>query len=223
MRAGTLGPVQFTPVSPTRLAGELARWIDSLPGTHPVAGIDGATEIGSTALADAVAGALADLNRPVIRASTSWWWRPASLRLEFGRTDVDMLLAGWVDTGALLRELLDPLGDNGSGHYLTRLRDPDTDRSIREPRQAAPAGSVLLLDGPFLLAAGLPMDGVVHLQVSRGTLGRALPADRHWWLEGFQRYLSEDRPNEQAAAVVAYDHPAAPAIAWADDAAQTPG
>jgi hypothetical protein len=208
--------VRFTPVTPSRLAGELARWIDTLPGSHPVVGVDGATEIGATALADAVAAELAGLNRPAIRASTLWWWRPASLRLELGRTDVEMLLTGWVDAGAMRRELLEPLGDKGSGHFLRRLRDPGTDRSTREPRQSAPLGAVLLLDGPFLLAADLPMDAVVHLQVSPATLGRSLPADRQWWLEGFHRYAVEDRPVDRAAAVVAYDHPSAPAIAWAD-------
>lgn len=208
--------MRFDPVTPTRLACELARWIDSLPGLHSVVGIDGAAEIGATALADAVATELAGLNRPAIRTSTSWWWRPASLRLEFGRTDVDMLLAGWVDAGAIRRELLDPLDNNGSGRYLSRLRDPVTDRSIREPRQTVPGRAVLLLDGPFLLAAGLPLDALVHLQVSPGTLGRSLPADRQWWLEGFRRYAAEDRPVENAGAVVAYDHPAAPAIRWAD-------
>jgi hypothetical protein len=66
-----------------------------------------------------------------------------------------------------------------------------------------------------LLADRLPLDAVVHLQTSRSTLARALPSDRQWWLNGFDRYWNEDRPAEKAAAVIAYDHPRAPAIAWA--------
>ena len=75
------------------------------------------------------------LGRSAVRVSTSWWWRPASLRLEFGRTDVDMLLGGWVDDAALRRELLDPFGPGGTrslpspatgpGHRPVRPRGPD--------------------------------------------------------------------------------------------------
>jgi len=207
--------VRFTPLTPERLADDIAHWIVELPQEHPRVGIDGAAEIGATALADAIAPRLGELGRPGLRASTSWWWRPASLRLELGRTDTDMLLGGWVDGGALRRELLDPLGPTGSGSHLVRLRDPVTDRSVRDSRVAAPPRAALLLDGPFLLADQLPLDAVVHLQTTRSTLARALPADRQWWLDGFDRYRIEDRPAEQAVAVIAYDHPRAPAIAWA--------
>jgi len=201
-------------LTPERLVSDLADWIVDLPQEHPRVGIDGAAEIGATALADAIARRLAELGRPGLRASTSWWWRPASLRLELGRTDTDMLLGGWVDGAALRRELLDPLGPAGSGNHLLRLRDPMTDRSVRDARFAAPPRAVLLLDGPFLLADQLPLDAVVHLQTSRSTLARALPADRQWWLDGFDRYRTEDAL-EGLAAVIAYDHPRAPAIAWA--------
>ena len=206
--------MRFTPLTPERLVSDLADWIVDLPQEHPRVGIDGAAEIGATALADAIARRLAELGRPGLRASTSWWWRPASLRLELGRTDTDMLLGGWVDGAALRRELLDPLGPAGSGNHLLRLRDPMTDRSVRDARFAAPPRAVLLLDGPFLLADQLPLDAVVHLQTSRSTLARALPADRQWWLDGFDRYRTEDAL-EGLAAVIAYDHPRAPAIAWA--------
>ena len=114
----------------------------------------------------------------MVRASTVWWWRPASLRLEYGHRDVDMLLTGWVDSGSLRRELLDPLASGGSGDHLARLRDPVTDRSLREPRSRAEPGTILLLDGPLLLAADLPLDAVVHLQVfgdARSRTGAGAP------------------------------------------------
>ena len=143
--------MRFTPLTPDRLADELATWVESLlPGRTRV-GIDGATEIGATDLADAVAEQLRSRGRPVVRASTVWWWRPASLRLEYGHRDVDMLLTGWVDSGSLRRELLDPLASGGSGDHLARLRDPATDRSLREPRSRAEPGTILLLDGPLPL------------------------------------------------------------------------
>jgi len=208
-------PVRFVPMTPVRLAADLAAWIDGLDIARPRIGIDGPVEVGTADLADAIAAELPALGRQSVRVSTSWWWRPASLRLELGKNDVDMLLGGWVDDGALRRELLDPFGPGGSGRYLRRLRDPLTDRSVREDRIQANDRAVLLLDGPFLRAGGLPLDAVVHVQVSRSTLARSLPPDREWWLEAFDRYVTEDHPLENAAVVVAYDHPAAPAVSWA--------
>jgi len=217
--AGSLGAVRFVPVTPVRLAEELAGWIHDLEAEHPLVGFDGPAEVGAAALADAVSDRVQALGRPVIRVSTQWWWRPASLRLELGRTEVDMLLSGWVDTAAMRRELFDPLRSGGSGWFLRRLRDPRSDRSLREERVRAAPGSVLLLDGPFLQASGLGagaagLSAIVHLQVSMGTLARSLPVDRQWWVDAFERYRDQDRPANGATAVVAYDHPAAPAIAW---------
>jgi hypothetical protein len=210
-----VGPVRYVPVTPARLAAELARWIDRLDVERPRIGFDGPPEIGAGDLADAVAAELRPLGRSAVRVSTSWWWRPASLRLEFGKTDVDMLLGGWIDNAALRREVFEPFGPGGSGRVLRRLRDPVTDRSVRDSPINAGEQDVLLLDGPFLRAGGLPLDAVVHLQVSRATLARSLPPDRQWWSAAFDRYLVEDQPVEQAAVVVAYDHPAAPAVNWA--------
>ena len=89
--------MRFVPLTPARLAADLAAWINGLDIARPRIGIDGPAEIGAADLADAVAAELPALGRPAVRVSTSWWWRPASLRLEFGKNDVDMLLGGWVD------------------------------------------------------------------------------------------------------------------------------
>ncbi len=203
----------FEPVAPARLAGDLAAWIAGMPRARPAVGIDGPAEAGAGALADAVADALAAGGRPALRVSTRWWWRAAALRLEYGHDDVDMLLTGWLDAPALTREVLDPLAA-GAAEVITRLRDPATDRSVREPRRAVPKTAPLVVDGPFLLAAGLPLDGLVHLRLSPAAVSRALPADRAWWLAGFERYASEYQPEDHADAVVAFDHPRAPAVAW---------
>lgn len=215
------GNVRFTPVTPARLVDDLVTWMETVRiddtargGAHRTIGIDGAAEAGGTELADAVAERIRSAGRPVIRISTQWWWRPASLRLELGRTDVDMLLYGWVDSAALRREVLEPLGTGGSGSYLPRLRDPQTDRSVRDRRVAAGTGAVVILDGPFLLAAELGLDAVVHLQVSPARLTRVLPPERHWWVEAFERYRTAEDPAAVADVVIAYDHPQAPAIRW---------
>jgi hypothetical protein len=203
-------------MTPARLIDALADWIllrAGLPGeVGTVVGFDGPGEIGTTDLADKVAEALQAFGRPVIRASTNWWWRPPALRLEFGREDVDMLLTGWVDGQALRRELIDPVHRPGSS-YITRLRDPVTGRSIKQPPRMASAPSVLLLDGPFLLAADVPLDAVVGFGVSQATLTRSLGPQRAWWITGFARYDDEYRVLEQADVVLSYDHAAVPAAA----------
>ncbi|WP_420124447.1 uridine kinase [Nakamurella sp.] len=206
--------MRFRPLTPALLARDLADHIDRRPEPRPRVGIDGFAETGADGLADAVGERLRELGRPVIRASTRWWWRAASLRLELGRTDPDMLLYGWVDGGALRRELLDPVAAAAPGGYLPRLRDPATDRAIRDERRPVREGTIVLIDGPFLLADPDGLDAVVHLRLSPAALARALPADRQWWVPAYERYVADERPAARADATVTYDHPAAPAIAW---------
>ncbi len=207
----------FTPLTPHLLVDRLARWVADLPGEHPAVGMDGATELGAADLTDAIAERVRELGRPVLRISTPWWWRPASLRLELGRTDIDMLLHGWVDAAALRREVFGAMAPGGSGTVIQRLRDPVTDRSVRDQRFVVDDVAVVLVDGPFLLAADLPIDRVVHLQVSAAALGRALPAERGWWLGAFERYRREYHPETAADVVISYDHPASPAVRWPSD------
>ena len=101
----------------------------------------------------------------------------------------------------------------GSASLVARLRDPETDRSVRDEREAVPPNAVVLLDGPFLATLGLPVDAFVHLRVSDVVLARRLPPDRQWWMAGFDRYRREYRPDDRADVVVSYDHPSAPAMA----------
>lgn len=206
--------VPFSPIGPAALALALARWIDGRSEMRQRIGLDGLAECGSDTLAEEIAAELSIIGRPTVRVSTAWWWRPAALRLEHGREDVESLLSGWVDVGALRREVLNPLGPVGTGGHLTRLRDPGTDRSIRQSRAGAADSTVLLASGPFLLTHELPWEGVIHLQVSPATVARALPPERRWWVGGYLRYLNEFQPSVTADVVVSYDHPATPAVRW---------
>ena len=211
--------MRFIPLRPAKLVGALADWVLALAepadGAGFVVGFDGLAEIGTTKLADDIAEALRDSGRHIIRTSTTWWWRPPALRLELGRQDVDMLLTGWVDAEALRRELIDPVVATGT-NYITRLRDPDSGRSIRQQARTAPAGAILLLDGPFLLTADLPFGAVVGLAVSPGRLRRALPAERAWWADAFEHYRQEYGPMARADVVLSYDHESAPAASGLD-------
>ena len=212
-----MGQVRFTPLTPAKLVDALSDWVLDRarqlgPPAGTVIGFDGLAEIGASELADEVATALRGSGRQIIRAGTGWWWRPSALRLEFGRQDLDMLLTGWVDSEAIRRELVQPV-HVGRSTYITRLRDPDTDRSVRQRADPVSPGAILLLDGPFLLAAELQLDAVVGFSVSRGSLDRALADDRRWWAGAFARYRDDYSPADRSDVLLSYDHPSAPAAA----------
>jgi hypothetical protein len=178
-------------------------------------GVDGAVPGDRSVLADAVGERLAAEGAPVLRASFEDFLRPRSVRLEHGRSDPDAGYEGWYDWAAVLREVLDPLGPGGSGQWLPALWDAAADRATRMPRRSAPAGAVLVLEGPFLLRWELSgaFDAVVHLQTSPAAQRRRLPpqdADRV--VGAWERYLAETDPASRADVLVRCEDPAHPAL-----------
>ncbi len=152
---------------------------------------------------------------PVARVSARDFLRARSLRLEYGRDDPESFYRAWYDLPALRREVLDPLGPGGRGRWLPRLRDPDTDRSVRAELQPAPPGTIAVVDGRFLLRDDVRpgFDLVVHLSVSVAARSRRLPDDEAGRvLPAWDRYLAEVRPAEQADLVAKFDHPDRPAV-----------
>ncbi|WP_231486700.1 uridine kinase [Candidatus Blastococcus massiliensis] len=143
------------------------------------------------------------------------FYRPASLRLEHGRTDPDARYTDWLDAGALTREVLAPVGAGGSGRYLPVLWDLARDRAARAHPEPAPAGGVLLVPGTLLQGIGLPFDVVVHLRVSPAARRRRTPDDQAWALPAFDRYDDEVDPMALADAVVLADHADRPALVLA--------
>jgi hypothetical protein len=142
--------------------------------------------------------------------------RPASLRLEFGRTNPDAYYEGWLDSAGLRREVLDPLGPGGSGRVLPSLWNAETDRASRAGYLDLPPGGVAVVSGHFLLGGGLPFDVTVHLALSPGALRRRTPAAQHWTLPAFARYAEEVIPQSFADLVVRLDDPRHPAIVVPD-------
>lgn len=203
------------PVAPERLADALAdvvgRTASGVPGGVLRVAVDGHPATRPAELADALVDPLRLRGRPALRVGGDWFLRPASLRLERGRTDPDAFYDDRLDVAALRRELLEPLGPGGSGRYLPTLRDADADRATRAPYEKAPAGAVLLLDGALLLGRGLPLDLSIHLRLSPAALVRRTPEDERWTLPAYEQYDREVDPDGTADVVVRVDdvrHPA---------------
>jgi len=140
------------------------------------------------------------------------FYRPASLRLEHGRTDPEARYSDWLDVGALAREVLNPVGPGGSATYLPVLWDVERDRAARTRPQPMPAGGVLLVPGALLQGVGLAFDVVVHLRVGPAARRRLTPDEQAWELPAFDRYDDEVDPAGLADAVVLADHPDRPAL-----------
>ncbi len=205
--------MRVRPVSFDVLVGELAVRLAAAdpPGFLRVA-VDGAPAAGPDRLADALVDPLRVRGRPAVRVRTDDFLRPASVRLEFGRTNPDAFYTGWLDEAALRREVLDPAGPGGSGRIVTTLWNARTDRATREPYTELPPGAVVLVSGALLLGAGLPFDVTVHLAVSAAALDRRTEPESRWTLPAYARYDDEVDPASFADVVVRLEDPRRPAL-----------
>ncbi|WP_219415878.1 uridine kinase [Pseudonocardia nigra] len=203
--------MNVTPVSPNRLADEVAELVAARPGRVRLA-LDGPPPTRPAALAASVATHLRALGRAVVVVSAFDFLRPASVRLEYGHTDPDEFLDGWLDVGGLIREVLDPAGPGGSGRVLPRLWDAAADRAYRDGYAALPEDGVVVLAGALLLGRGLPLDLAVHLRMSGPALARRTPVEEQWTLPAYARYETERDPAGEADLLVLADHPERPAV-----------
>lgn len=178
-------------------------------------GVDGCVPDDAAALADDVTARLTRRGVPTARVRQADFPLPRSQRLELGADDPDALWERWYDNDTLRREVLDPLGPGGAMTWLPTLRDPVTDRSTRAARRPAVPGTVVVVDGRFLLRWELAdvFDLVVHLQTSAAAQARRLDdEERARAVPSWQRYLHEADPAARAHLVVRHDHPHRPAL-----------
>ena len=210
-----MGPVRLEPITWERLADRLAERLLALTpddgGPWPRVAFDGAPAAGTGDLAERVAGALRVRGRFALVAGAEGFLRSASLRFEHGRRDLDAYYDGWLDTGALWREVFGPLEPGGTGRVLPDLWDSAADRATRSPYVQLPPGGVLLLHGPLLLRHWFPFDLTVHLLLTPGALRRRTPENDHWTLPAFERYEAETDPAATAGVLVRADDPRHPA------------
>ncbi|GAA1218839.1 MULTISPECIES: uridine kinase [Streptomyces] len=207
--------VRLEAITWERLGDALAeRLLELKPGDGspwPRVAVDGPPAARPGDLAALVGEALRVRGRPSLAVDTGGFLRPASLRFEYGREDVEAYYSGWFDTAALWREVFGPLEPGGTGRVLPDLWDPAADRATRSTYVELPPGGVLLLHGPLLMGHWFPFDLTVHLKLSPGALRRRTPEDEQWTLPAFERYESETDPAGTADVVVRADDPRHPA------------
>lgn len=205
--------VEYRPIEPAHLPELLADLLEHAPGIGRAlrVAVDGPPCAAPDSLACALLAPLRARGRTAVTIAAESFWRDASLRLEYGHEDVESF-ANWLDAAALRREVLDPLGPDGSGHYLPSLRDPATNRATRARARRAVAGTVVIVSGELLLGRGLPFDVTIHLAMSGAGRARHTDAARQWTLPAFDRYDADVRPVELADVVIRVDDPRHPAI-----------
>jgi hypothetical protein len=203
---------RFTPITPELLADRLVELCaERHSGSAALrVALDGPSCADLSVPIRLLTAGLQEAGRPVALIDATSFYRDASLRLEYGRTDVDSFYQGWLDVAALRREVLDPVAERGQ--YLPSLRDPGTNRSTRARPELLPAAGVLLVRGELLLGAGLPFDLTVHAAVSRQARKRLTPAEWQWTLPAFDRYDLEVDPAGTADVVIRYDDARHPAL-----------
>ncbi|MCB5183147.1 uridine kinase [Streptomyces antimicrobicus] len=208
--------MHLEPITWERMAERLAAHLDER--TTPRDGgpwlrvaVDGAPPAGTGTLAELTAAALRLRGRSVLVVAAGGFLRPASVRLEYGREDVEAYLRGWYDTAALWREVFAPLEPGGTGRVLPDLWDPVTDRATRSPYVQLPPGGVVIVHGPLLLGHWFPFDLSVHIRLSPGALARRTEEPERWTLPAYERYAAETDPVSAADTVVRADDPRHPA------------
>ncbi|WP_229693939.1 uridine kinase [Lentzea pudingi] len=197
---GGLAAVKVRPLTFDALVAVIVDQVSELDGRVRVL-IDGAPAAEPGKLADAVVEPLRALGRSVRRVSLEDFLRPASVRLEHGRTDSYSYRHDWFDYKGLQREVLDPAVD---GRVLPSLWNAATDRASRAEYVDVPENGVVLVDGTLMLDRWLPAELTVHLWLSPGALRRKTAEE--WTLPAFDDY------EPVADLFVRYDHPERPGL-----------
>jgi uridine kinase len=187
---------------------------------HPVrVAIDGRTASGKTTFANQLALAVERAGRPVIRASIDDFHHPRAVRHRQGRLSADGYYEDARDLVAFRALLLDPLGPDGDGRYVSKGFDLESDTPVEQRPKRAKDKSVLIVDGTFLQRPEIrsAWDLVVFLDIAEVEALRCGVQRDHDALGGvviatelyhnrygpaFDRYAAECRPVEGADVVI---------------------
>jgi uridine kinase len=131
--------------------------------------VDGPSGAGKTVFADELALALRRAGRPVLRASVDDFHRPRADRYRRGPRSPSGYWLDAYDYPRLVAELLEPFGAGRA--VRPAVHDVRTDRYLCGPAVTVAAGTVLVVDGVFVLRDELAAywSTSVYLQVDMTT------------------------------------------------------
>jgi uridine kinase len=112
--------------------------------------VDGPDGSGKTVFADALAAALRDRGRAVVRVSLDDFHHVRAVRYRRGRDSPEGFWRDSYDYARFRADVLDPLGPGGSRRYRPAAHDLETDAVLTPEPRLAPPGAVLVVDGLFL-------------------------------------------------------------------------
>lgn len=129
------------------------RWLRSRlrlkPGRTMVA-IDGLLGSGKTSFADELAGLIGECGINTVRISLVDYLNPQDVRYAQGRTSPKGFFEDSFDLDLFMAEVIEPLGQEGSGRYRAAAYDRDRETPVRSPWRVAPESAVIIIDGTLL-------------------------------------------------------------------------
>ena len=202
---------------------ELGGLICKVERHHPVRiAIDGVDAAGKTTLADELALVLEETGRPVVRASVDGFHNPRAIRCQQGVDSPEGYYRDSFNHAAILKDLLIPLGPGGDRKIRRVIFDYRLDSPIDNSPLEAPANSILLFDGVFLLRPELrdcwdfsifvdvDFDVSVPRAVERDLVNSKAESDRkallakynQRYVPGQKIYFAEAKPQRRADVIV---------------------
>lgn len=196
---------------------DIALQITALRRPHPIrVGIDGFCASGKTTLADALEVILHDLGHSVIRACGDDFQNPPDIRYQLGKQSPEGFFRYAMDFASMRRELLDPLGPDGTLAYRISTYDVRAAQPNLSIQRRARSRDILLFDGLFLHVNELSgcFDFTIFLDIDYETcIARALRRGkgrfpdgggleshyRNRYVPGFALYTAEVHPQEKAS------------------------
>lgn len=140
--AGTLCTVDSS------LASIASRLLGQVPdGRRALVAVDGVDGSGKTTFAGELARVVP---RPVVLIHLDRFLNPRVVRYRRGRTSPEGFWLDSYDYTAIIRDVLEPLGREGSGWYREACHDLATDSPLDPPPLRAPEDAVVIVEGLFL-------------------------------------------------------------------------
>lgn len=214
---GTGAPL-LDPTPSSRRAAVLSRLaleLRALPDGWRLVGIDGVDGSGKTVLAGELAALIRGAGRAVVEIHVDDFHHLRAHRYRRGRLSAEGFWLDSYDYAALERDVLQPLGDGGSGAYRPVATDLERDVVVELEPLRAPDDALVLVEGIFLhrdelagrwdrsIYVDVPFEESIRRMAARdGTLGGPDDPRMRRYVDGQRRYFEVCRPWERASVVL---------------------